>query len=65
MNTKWPLIQAFLSGEPCTVVIPSGEVLHFKFINRIEREDGSNRSFNIEGFGMTGQPLKAYLRTED
>ncbi len=65
MNTKWILIQAFLSGQPCRVVTPGGEVLQFKCINRIEREDGSNRSFNVEGFGMTGKPMKAHLRTDD
>jgi hypothetical protein len=65
MNTKWLLIQAFLNRIPCRVVTPGGEVLQFKVINRIEHEDGSTRSFNVEGFGMTGQPLKAHLRTDD
>jgi len=65
MNTKWLLIQAFLTGTPLRVVTPGGGVIQFKIINQIEREDGSGRSFNVKGFSMTGAAMEAHLRTDD
>ena len=63
--TKWQLINAFLNGTPLNIITPGGGVLPFKVINRIEREDGSNHSYNVAGFSMTGAAMEAHIRTED
>lgn len=56
--TKFQLFNAFANGKPCNE-------LGLNVINAIEREDGSNRSYNVRGDGYMGKELTIHVHTKD
>lgn len=54
--TKWQLMNAFLNGQPLTIPgnFPARQPVLFTVINKIEREDGSNHSYNVTGQTKVG-----------
>jgi hypothetical protein len=56
--SKFALLNAFSNGLPLVV-----GAFQFSVINRIEREDGSNRSYNITGNTANGEKTIC-VRTE-
>lgn len=60
METKFVLFTAFAIGAP--VILGKRD---FKVINKIEREDGSNRKYNVEGINPQGETMKVFIETID
>lgn len=55
--TKHELVTALLTGGPLARL--------FKIVNAVEREDGSNRSYNVSGYSPAGASLTVHVRTLD
>lgn len=66
--SKLSLMIAFLRGEPITVypsLRPSVPPIHFTVLNRVEREDGSNRRYNLTGITQSGETATCFCITLD
>jgi len=62
---KFRLMVAFLTGQPLTVYpnITTMVPVDFVVINKIEREDGSNRSYNLTGILRDGRECTIHIIT--
>lgn len=60
MATKHQLITALLTGGPLST--PKSQ---FSIVNGVEREDGSNHSYNVTGYDTAGHPTTVHVRTID
>ena len=58
--TKSKLFGAFGAGKPVTL----GET-QFHVLNSIEREDGSNRKYNVTGINPYGHRVVLFVETVD
>lgn len=66
MSTKFQLLNAFLNGAFCSLHLQDGTTVHFKVIDCIEREDGSNHCYNVTGIDQfTGDVVTHFIRTLD
>jgi len=54
--SKASLLLAFFTGTPL-------EVVNLKVVNKVEREDGSNNSYNITGITNEGKQVTQHVRT--
>lgn len=67
--TKWQIINAFLNGHSLPLTKNFGEQVGpqkaLVVVNRIEREDGSNHSYNVTGINLQKQEETVHIRTQD
>lgn len=65
-TTKFNLLNSFLNGLPCVLQSKAfrGASVRFDVINSIERESGSNRTYNVTGLVM-GTKKTVFVETED
>lgn len=59
--SKFQLTTALFTGGQLTL---NGVVI-FKIVNAVEREDGSNHSYNVTGINYNGLKATLHLRTMD
>lgn len=63
MHTKHALAQALLEGK--SLPHPTVSNLSLRHVNSIEREDGTNNSFNVTGINYAGAKVTFHVRTQD
>lgn len=64
-TTKFLLHRALFTGGPLYLVDGTHDRSVMTIVNSVEREDGSNRSFNVTGYGENGLPLTIHVTTVD
>lgn len=58
---KAELSAALLYGAP----LRATDRITLKTVNAVQREDGSNKSFNVTGFTASGEAKTVHVRTRD